>query len=158
MFRGWRYETVGTILFWIIFEVEGQGQSLPKTITKVLCTSRLNLVVLAWTWADDELWGGQARARHTGTRTQEQTDAGNDDTQRQYLASGKKRNFDSTCIFPEISIVPINICFLYIYGNTSWIQTSMLLCVISMMIGVISMFLYIINLVLGAMSMILVSL
>ena len=47
--------------FQVQFDLEGQGQSPPKTIgtlTKVFCTSGTNLVILART--DDELSCGQA--------------------------------------------------------------------------------------------------
>ena len=45
-----------------LFDPEGQGQLLPKTIgilTKVFCTSGPKLVILAWT--GDDLWCGQAQ-------------------------------------------------------------------------------------------------
>ena len=48
------------LTFELKFDPEGQGQSPPKTIgvlTKVFCTSGLNLVTLAW--IGDELWCGQ---------------------------------------------------------------------------------------------------
>ena len=44
------------------FDLEGEGQSPPKTIeifNKVFCTSAPNLMVLAWT--NGELWCGQAQ-------------------------------------------------------------------------------------------------
>ena len=47
----------------------------------------LNLVVLAWMHV--ELWHGQPRCWWTQTQTQTHTDAGNDNTQRPKLASGK---------------------------------------------------------------------
>ena len=43
---------MGIMKFWVKFDLEGQGQSLPKTIgilTKVFCTSGPNLVILALT-------------------------------------------------------------------------------------------------------------
>ena len=46
------------------FDLEGQGQSLFKTIgilTTVFCTSDRNLLILAWT--GEELWHGQAQNR-----------------------------------------------------------------------------------------------
>ena len=49
------------LTFYVKFDLEGQGQLLPKTIgtlTKVLHTSGPNLVVLAW--MGDELSRGQA--------------------------------------------------------------------------------------------------
>ena len=79
--------------FWIEvrFDLEGQGQSPPKTIgilTKVFYTCGPNLVILAWT--DDELSRGQASAYPTHGRTDTQTDRRR---QRQYpkakTASGK---------------------------------------------------------------------
>ena len=48
--------------FQVKFDLEGQGQLLPKTIgtlTKVFYTSGANLVVIAWT--GDELACGQAQ-------------------------------------------------------------------------------------------------
>ena len=74
--------------FGVQFDLEGQGQSPHKTIgilTKVFYTYCPNLVILAWT--GDELSRGQASAY----RTHRQTDAGNDNTRRPKLASGKKR-------------------------------------------------------------------
>ena len=68
-----------------LFDLEGQGQSLPKTIgilTNVFSTYDPNLVVLAWT--GDDLSRGQ-----TWWRTDWRTDAGNDNTRRPILASGK---------------------------------------------------------------------
>ena len=71
--------------FEVKFDLEGQGQSPPKTIgisTKVFYTYGSNLVILAWT--GDELSRGQ-----TWWRTDGRTDAGNDNTRRPILASGK---------------------------------------------------------------------
>ena len=76
--------------FGVPFDLEGQGQSPPKTIgilTKVFYTYGPNLVILAWT--GDELSRGQARDWCTHRRTHRQTDAGNDNTRRPKLASGK---------------------------------------------------------------------
>ena len=72
------------------FDLEGQGQSLPKTIgmlTKVFYTYGPNLVFLAW--RGDELSRGQASDYRTDGRTDTLTDAGNDNTRRPKLASGK---------------------------------------------------------------------
>ena len=77
--------------FEVKFDLEGQGQSPPKTIgilTKVFYIYGPNLVILAWT--GDELSRGQASAYRTHGRTHRQTDAGNDNTRRPKLASGKK--------------------------------------------------------------------
>ena len=77
-----------TFDFGVKFDLEGQGQSPPKTIgilTKVFYTYGPNLVILAWT--DDELSRGQAGGWRT--RTDTQTDAGNDNTRGPKLASGK---------------------------------------------------------------------
>ena len=66
--------------FKVKFDLEGQGQSPPKTIgilTKVFYTYGPNLVILAW--MGDELSRGQTWWR---------TDAGNN-TRRPILASGK---------------------------------------------------------------------
>ena len=79
--------------FGVQFDLEGQGQSPPKTIgilTKVFYTYCSNLVILAWTGV--ELSRGQASTYRTQTdgRTHRQTDAGNDNTRRPKLASGQK--------------------------------------------------------------------
>ena len=81
--------------FDVKFDLEGQDQSPHKTIgilTKVFYIYGPNLVILAWT--GDELSRGQASAyrthRRTDGRTHGQTDAGNDNTRRPKLASGKK--------------------------------------------------------------------
>ena len=74
--------------FEVKFDLDGQGQSPPKTIgilTKVFYTYGPNLVILSWT--GDELsqtWWW------TGGLTDGQTDTGNDNTRRPILASGKK--------------------------------------------------------------------
>ena len=79
-----------TFDFEVKFDLEGQGQSPPKTIgifTKVFYTYGLNLVILAWT--GDEVSRGQASDYRTHGRTDTQTDAGNDNTRRPKLTSGK---------------------------------------------------------------------
>ena len=76
--------------FEVKFDLEGQHQSPPKTIgilTKVFYTYGANLVILAWTGV--ELSRGQASDYRTDGRTDTQTDAGNDNTRRPKLASGK---------------------------------------------------------------------
>ena len=83
--------------FEVKFDLEGQGQLPPKTIgilTKVFYTYAPNLVILAWT--GDELSRGQ-----TWWRTDGLTDAGNDNTRRPILASGKNANIFS--MFPKTS-------------------------------------------------------
>ena len=80
-----------TFDFEVKFDLEGQGQSRPKTIgilTKVFYIYGPNLVILAWT--GDESSRGQASDYRTHGRTDTQTDAGNDNTRRPKLASGKK--------------------------------------------------------------------
>ena len=75
--------------FEVKFYLEGQGQSTPKTIgilTKVFYTYGLNLVTLAWT--GNELSRVQTWWRMDGL-TDGGTDAGNDNTRRPKLASGK---------------------------------------------------------------------
>ena len=75
--------------FGVQFDLEGHNQSSHKTIgilTKVFYISGPNLVILAWT--GDELSRGQAGV-DAHTRTNTQTDAGNDNTWRPKLASGK---------------------------------------------------------------------
>ena len=77
--------------FHLIFDVEGQGRSLHKTIqtlTKLFCTFGPNLVILAWT--GPELSRGQASDWHTDWHTDAHTDAGNDNTRRPKLAAGNK--------------------------------------------------------------------
>ena len=79
-----------TFDFEVKFDLEGHGQSPPKTIgilTKVFYAYGLNLVILAWT--GDELSRGQASDYRTHGRTDTQTDAGKDNTRRPKLASGK---------------------------------------------------------------------
>ena len=61
--------------FEVKFDLEGQGQSPPKTIgilTEVFYTYGPNLVILAWT--GDELSRGQASAYRTHRRTDGHTD------------------------------------------------------------------------------------
>ena len=80
--------------FEVKFDPEVQGQSPPKTIgtlTKVFYTYGPNLVILART--GDELSRGQACGYRTHRRTHRQTDAGNDNTRRPKLASGKNGLF-----------------------------------------------------------------
>ena len=63
-----------TFDFEVKFDLEGQGQSPPKTIgilTKVFYTYGPNLVILAWT--GDELSRGQASDYRTHGRTDERT-------------------------------------------------------------------------------------
>ena len=78
--------------FEVEFDLEGHGQSLPKTIgilTKVFYIYGPNLVILAQ--RGDELSRGQTRDWCTdGRRTDTQTDAGNDNARRPKLASGNK--------------------------------------------------------------------
>ena len=62
--------------FGVQFDLEGQCQLSHKTkgiLTKLLCTSGPNLVILAWT--GDELSRGQARDYRTQRRTDRQTQA-----------------------------------------------------------------------------------
>ena len=63
------------LAFPVKFDLEGQGQSPPKTIgtlTKFFCTFCPNLMVLAWT--RDDLWHGQAQGWRTHTQTDTHTD------------------------------------------------------------------------------------
>ena len=80
--------------FEVKFDLENQGQSPPKTIgilTKVFYTFGPNLAILAWT--GPELLRGQASDWrtdwHTHSDTHTHTDAGDDNTRRSKLASGK---------------------------------------------------------------------
>ena len=86
-----------TFDFEVKFDLEGQGQSPPPpppqkkkigTFTPmVFYTYGPNLVILAWT--GDELSREQASDYRTHGRTDTQTDAGNDNTQRPKLPLGK---------------------------------------------------------------------
>ena len=78
------------------FDLEGQGQSPPKTkgiLTKVFYTFGPNLAILAWT--GPKLSRGQASDWRTAwqTHTDTHTHAGDDNTWRPKLALGKKCNF-----------------------------------------------------------------
>ena len=78
--------------FEVKFDLEGQGQSPPKTIgtlNKVFYTYSPNLVILAW-------MGDEWSRRQTWWRTDWRTDTGNDKTRRPKLASGKNDNFQSS--------------------------------------------------------------
>ena len=90
--------------FEVKFDLEGQGQSLPKTIgilTKVFYTYGSNVVILAWT--GDELSRGQSWWRTDGL-TDGRTDAGNDNTRRPTLASGKNESRIIQCMINKMSI------------------------------------------------------
>ena len=83
--------------FGVQFDLEGQGQSPPKTVgilTKVFYTHCPNLMILAWT--GDELSRAQSSAyrthRRTDGRSHRQTDACNDNTGSPKLASRKYLN------------------------------------------------------------------
>ena len=72
----WQAQNGVTFDFEVKFDLEGQGQSPPKTIgilTKVFYTYGPNLVILAWT--GDELSHGQASDYRTDGRTHRQTQA-----------------------------------------------------------------------------------
>ena len=76
--------------FGVQFDLEGHNQSSHKTIgilTEVFYISGPNLVILAET--GDALSRGQALDWRTDGHTHRQTDAGNDNTRRPKLASGK---------------------------------------------------------------------
>ena len=99
--------------FQVKFDLEGQGQSPPKTIgilTKVFYIYGPNLVILAET--DYELSCGQARDWRTDGHTRRQTDAGNDNTRRPILASGKKWTIWFQRYYEAIS--------LYVITSTHW--------------------------------------
>ena len=113
--------------FEVKFDLEGQGQSPRKTIgilTKVFYTYAPNLVILAWT--GDELSRWQTWWRTDG-RTDGRTDAGNDNTRRPILASGKKcltkhlplRNMHIICALLCFSgFAPINFTNILAYNFT----------------------------------------
>ena len=67
-----------TFDFEVKFDLEGQGQSPPKTIGIFFYTYGPNLVILAWI-ARTSKWLPQTR---TDGRTDTQTDAGNDNTRK----------------------------------------------------------------------------
>ena len=78
--------------FEVKFDPEGQGQLPLKTIgtlTKVFCIFGTNFAILAWT--GPKLSRGQASDWHTDwhTHMDTHTDAGDDNTRRPKLASGK---------------------------------------------------------------------
>ena len=102
------------LAFQVKFDLEGQGQSPPKTIgtlTKLFCTFCPNLVVLAWTRRD--LWRGQARGWRTHTQTD--THTGNDNTRRPKLASGKNWPWKSKVkVMGEVEVPSHNVSL------TSW--------------------------------------
>ena len=77
--------------FELIFDLEGQGLSLHKTIetlTKLFCTFGPNLVFLT----GPQLLHGQASDWHTDWNTDTHKDTGNDNTQRPKLVLGKNEN------------------------------------------------------------------
>ena len=72
----WQAQNGVAFDFEVNFDLEGQGQSPPKTIgilTKVFYTYGPNFVILAWT--GDELSRGQASDYGTDGRTHRQTQA-----------------------------------------------------------------------------------
>ena len=90
----WRNWALWNFDFYIKFDLQGQGQSLPKTIgilTKEFCTLEPDLVILAW--KDDELSCRQAVDWWTHTHTHTQADPGSDNTRRPKLATGKNVTF-----------------------------------------------------------------
>ena len=107
--------------FEVKFDLEGQGQSPPKTIgilTKVFYTYGANLVILAWTGV--ELSRGQASDYRTHGRTDTQTDAGNDNTRRPKLASGKNyiwRNYYTRNI-------AVNELWFFFITDIAWVAIS----------------------------------
>ena len=116
--------------FEVKFDLEGQGQSPPKTIgilTKVFYIYGPNLVILAET--GHELSRGQARDWHTDGHTHTQTDAGNDNTRRPMLASGKKPTITKRVITNDTSsqnkilLENMNIVFLK-FNLSSWKCTN----------------------------------
>ena len=87
------------LAFQVKFDLEGQGQSPPKTIgtlTKLFCTFCPNLVVLAWTRRD--LWRGQARGWQTHTQTDTHTDR---QTQATTIPEGQNWPRVKKCLFED---------------------------------------------------------
>ena len=76
--------------FEVKFDLEGHGQSPPKTIGILTKAFYTFVAILAWT--GPELSHGQASDWHTDwhTHTNTHTDAGDDNTRRPKLPSGKK--------------------------------------------------------------------
>ena len=88
--------------FEVKFDLEGQGQSPPKTIgilTKVFYTYGPNLVIVAWT--GDELSHGQTWWRTDGL-TDGWTDAGNDNTDGQYWPRVKMLTINTSRPNPSV--------------------------------------------------------
>ena len=78
--------------FDLIFDLEGQGQLLHKTIgtlNKLFCTFEPNLVILVWT--GPELSRGQASDWHTDWHTHGRTHTQTQATRMPKLAWGKKK-------------------------------------------------------------------
>ena len=133
--------------FEVEFDLEGQGQSPSKTIgtlTKVFYTYGLNLVILART--GDELSRRQACGYHTHRRTQRQTDAGNDNTRRPKLASGKNHNKKVWWFFHPITWIVIYCLslrkkqhFIFSYGH--FLAVIVLLILISIWFSSIAYYL-----------------
>ena len=96
------------LAFQVKFDLEGQGQSPPKTIgtlTKFFCTFCPNLMVLAWT--RDDLWHGQAQGWRTHTQTDTHTDR---QTQATTIPEGQNwprvKNHKSQFSKPKIKRLP----------------------------------------------------
>ena len=88
----------GKFWLWSLIWPWRSGSITPKTIgilTKVFYIYGTNLVILAWT--GDELSRGQASDWCTHRRKHRQTDAGNDNTRRPKLASGKNGLMNTCC-------------------------------------------------------------
>ena len=95
--------------FEVKFDLEGQSQSPLKTIgilTKVFYIYGPNLVILAET--GDELSHRQAHDWRTDGHTHRQTDAGNNNTRRPKLTSGKKTCKFNDCYNRWLTLFHIN--------------------------------------------------
>ena len=91
--------------FQVKFDLEDKGRSVHKiigTFTNVICIFVPNLVILDWTGL--ELSCGQASNWHTDRKTDTHTDAGNDNTRRPKLASGKNTYFSKYVVKRENGI------------------------------------------------------
>ena len=113
------------LAFQVEFDLEGQGQSPPKTIgtlTKLFCTFCPNLVVLAWTRGD--LWRGQARGWRTHTQTDTHTDR---QTQATTIPEGQNwPRVKSTCTVLNTDIETYIYIYMYVRVCSHYFPTQSL--------------------------------
>ena len=110
--------------FQVQFDLEDHRQSPHKTIgilIKVFYISDPNLVILAWT--ADELLHGQADDWRTDTRTHTHTHAGNDNTRRPKLASGKNEFWYDVGKFHDVRRrLKVEVAFAFCETHWTWIK------------------------------------